>query len=135
MDSRIHSVDEVHVSTLDPVANAPLAISVMARGKVNSTGWTNPRLSHWIYIQPPKDGILDLDFIATAPAGYALYVMCPVCVCFAFPVPSWVRGVRIRSSTNEKEATFKRPKEAPDKDFEGLPLPWPFPWFAPVAKT
>ena len=135
MDSRVYSVDEVHVTSLDLVANEPLVISVMARGKVNSSGWTNPRLSPWIYIAPPEDGVLDLDFMATAPTGYALYVISPICVCFALPVPYWVRGVRIHSSTNKEEAAFKRPRGAPDKDFQGLPGPWPFPWHVPLARS
>jgi len=133
MDSRVYSVEEVRVEGLDVVAGAPLAITVSACGKVNSTGWTNPRLNPWIYIVPPKDGILDLDFTATAPTGYVLFVISPICAGLVFPVPHWVCGVRVHTSTNSMEAKFNRPKEVVDQDFRGLPGPWPFPWHAPSA--
>ncbi|MER9215868.1 hypothetical protein NKI54_28065 [Mesorhizobium sp. M0663] len=134
MQSRVYSVDEVHVESLF-VPNPP-AIAVSAKGTVPTTGWTQPDLAPWSYIAPPKDGILDLDFVATQPTGLVLEVICPISVTKAFQIPAWVLGVRVHSSTNKVEAMIagaKKPSEA-ELAGEGMPLPWPFPWWAPRSK-
>ena len=97
-----------------------------------------PDLSPWMYIKPPADGILDLDFVAEPPSGLVLQVFCKIGVVKAFPVPAWVRGVRVHSSTNSVEAKLKGAPAKPSKAAltgEGYPLPWPFPWWAPKAKA
>lgn len=137
MQSRIYSVDEVHVESLIVIPENPPAIAVSAKGTVLTTGWTQPDLTPWVYIVPPKDGILDLDFVATHPVGLVLQVICPISVTKAFSIPAWVVGVRIHSSTNKVEAKIagaRKPSEA-DITGAGLPLPWPFPWWAPRSKA
>lgn len=133
MDARVYDVEEVHIEALDVMNGAPPAVVVSARGRVNSTGWTNPQLAAWIYIQPPRDGILDLDFIATAPSGLVNFVMSPITVGLAFTVPGWVRGVRIHSSTNKMETLLEEPvaKGKMPEPKRGMPLPWPIPWQTP----
>ena len=135
MDARVYSVEEVHIEALTtPDGEAP-AVVVSARGLVNSTGWTDPKLSPWIYIHPPADGILDLDFTATAPTGFVNFVMCRISIGLAFTVPGWLRGVRIHTATNTQEAMLDGPigKGEWMSAGEGMPLPWPFPWMAPSA--
>ena len=80
MDTRVRSIEDVRIEALNVTDGSPPAVTVSALGKVNSTGWTHPRLGPWIYIDTPKDGILDLDFIATAPAGIVLFVISPISV-------------------------------------------------------
>ena len=136
MQSRIYSVDKVQVEGLIVIRENPPAIAVSAEGWVPTTGWSHPDLTPWIYIVPPKDGILDLDFIATPPTGVVLQVVTKIGVAKAFSVPPWVRGVRVHSSTNKVEALIdgaKQPSEAELKG-EGMPLPWPFPWWVPNAR-
>jgi hypothetical protein len=136
MQSRIYSVENVRVEGLIVIPENPPAIAVSADGWVPTTGWSHPDLSPWVYIVPPKDGILDLDFVATPPTGLVLQVFSRIAVAKAFAVPRWVRGVRVHSSTNSIEALIdgaKPPTEA-DLKGEGMPLPWPFPWWVPHAQ-
>lgn len=133
--SRVYSVDEVHVEGLMVIPDNPPAISVSARGWVPTSGWSHPDLAPWMYIVPPTDGILDLDFVASPPTGLALQVFTRIGVTKAFPVPAWVVGVRVHSSTNSVEDKIGG-AAAPSKEAiagEGMPLPWPFPWWAPKS--
>jgi len=137
MQSRVYTVDEVRVETLIVIPENPPAMAVSARGTVLTTGWTAPVLAPRVYIVPPKDGILDLDFMAEAPTGFSAQVICPISVAMALPIPDWVIGVRVHSSTNAIEAKTSGREKGHKADLaaEGLPLPWPFPWWAPRAKT
>ncbi|MFC3320719.1 hypothetical protein [Mesorhizobium cantuariense] len=133
--SRVYSVDDVHVEGLMVIPENPPAISVSARGWVPTSGWSHPDLAPWMYIVPPKDGILDLDFVATPPTGLVLQVFTRISVTKAFPVPGWVVGVRVHSSTNAVEDKIHgaaAPSPAAISG-EGMPLPWPFPWWAPKS--
>lgn len=134
--SRVYSVDAAHVESLIAIPENPPAIAVSASGWVPTSGWSRPDLSPWMYIQPPDDGILDLDFVAEAPSGIVLQVFSKISVAKSFPIPGWVRGVRIHASTNYVEATLESAATQPEVALmgEGLPLPWPFPWWAPKAK-
>ncbi|ESX30063.1 hypothetical protein X763_29535 [Mesorhizobium sp. LSHC432A00] len=81
------------------------------------------------------DGILDLDLVASQPMGLVLEVITTIGVAKAFPVPAWVVGVRVHSSTNEIEAKIEG-ASVPTKasmSGEGLPVPWPFPWWVPKS--
>jgi hypothetical protein len=101
---------------------------------VPTSGWTCPELAPFVYVTPPADGILDLDFVATAPTGITLQVFTRITVASSFPVPNWVRGVRVHSSTNAREALLGSAlDEKVGLMSDGWPLPWPFPWFVPNA--
>jgi len=143
MDARVYSIDDVRVEALDAV---PLAISVSVAGQVNSTGWTNPRLAPWTYAEPPKDGIIDCDFIANAPTGFVIFVFSPIGLVCSLPVPDWVKGVRIHASSNKLDAILKHTSKAAETSItmndgsmrpsgEGIPGPWPFPWMSPNKKS
>lgn len=133
MQARIYSVELVEVEELIVIPELPRAISMKAVGKATTAGWTAPELALWMYIHPPTDGILDLDFVATAPSGIVIPVLVPICVTVSIPVPPWVIGVRVHAASNEMErkipgaggASIAMPSG------EGLPLPWPFPWWHP----
>ena len=132
--SRVYSVDAAHVESLIVIPENPPAIAVSANGWVPTTGWFRPELSPWMYIKPPDDGILDLDFVAEAPSGIVLQVFSKIAIAKSFSIPSWVRGVRIHTSTNKVEAMLGDASPQVSVMNEGLPLPWPFPWWAPKAK-
>ena len=135
MSSRVYSVDEVHVESLIVIPENPPVIAVSAKGYVPTSGWSHPDLAPWMYIVPPKDGILDLDFVASPPTGWVIQVFSKIGVVKAFPVPYWVRGVRVHSSTNEIEALIEGATQptAAATAMDGWPLPWPFPWWAPKS--
>jgi hypothetical protein len=89
-----------------------------------------------MYIAPPADGILDLDFVATSPTGIALQVISKISVAKTFVVPNWVKGLRVHSSQNKLEALLEEEMSTRGvRSMEGWPLPWPFPWWSPNAKA
>lgn len=133
MQSRIYSVDDVQVEALIVIPERPPAISIYAKGRVNSSGWSRPELLPFVYIAPPADGILDVDFVAEAPTGVALPVISPITVSVSISVPTWLRGVRVHSSTNVQEALLGTPFNSP-LDLRP-PVPWPFPWWTPHAQA
>lgn len=77
----------------------PPQLTVHAIGKVSSSGWTNSVLIPRIYFAQPADGIQDFDFLADAPVGNALWVICPIAGDATVVLEKWVKGVRINSAT------------------------------------
>ncbi|MGO4405249.1 hypothetical protein AB4Z10_13435 [Bosea sp. RAF48] len=136
MSSRVYSVTEVRVQHLMVIPENPPAISVEVKGYTPTSGWQFPELGPWMYIAEPADGILDLDFIATPPTGFVLQVFTPISVTQAFPIPKWVKGVRVHAATNNMVKMFDAPSDAGGIKLmgDGMPLPWPFPWYAPDTK-
>lgn len=129
--SRVYSVESAEVEKLIVIPELPPAILVKVCGTVPTTGWTDPQLSPWIYIVPPKDGILDLDFNARPPTGIVLQVFTTICLSTTLFIPDWVRGVRVHSSTNAIEAKLPGGKNPPEYRQLAPVLPWP--WFVPNA--
>ena len=73
---------------------------------------------------------------ATPPTGLVLQVITKISVTKVMLVSAWVIGVRVHSSTNELEALIAgaaKPTAAALAG-EGMPLPWPFPWWVPKAR-
>ena len=60
----IYSVDQV---TVKIVRTDPPTLILLAEGRVASTGWTDPRLDMRFFALPPRDGVLEYDFIARRP--------------------------------------------------------------------
>lgn len=137
MQSRIYSVEDVRIESLIVVPEHPPMIAVSALGTVATTGWTQPDLAPWMYIVPPRDGILDLDFVATPPTGIVLQVLSKITVVKTFAVPAWLRGVRVHASQNSIERMLETESSSKIAGVaaEGWPLPWPFPWWAPKARA
>jgi hypothetical protein len=139
MVARVYEATEVTVDFTFTEGDFAPALKVFAKGRVNSGGWSNFELGVWSYVLEPKDGILDLDFLGVPPAHGTIVTMgfVNVNVGLVLPVPGWVSGVRIHASRNEIEAILgKALPSAPSPmkpTGEGLPLPWPFPWYIPEA--
>jgi hypothetical protein len=131
MQSRVYSVDEVKIESLIVIPENPPAISVSVLGWVPTTAWSQPDLAAWMYITPPKDGLLDLDFVATAPTGIVIPVFDRIGIVKSMPIPHWVKGVRIHCSTNEMTAVLPGGVSAASSETETVPYPWPWPWWSP----
>jgi hypothetical protein len=101
-------ITEVNLALLE---SFPPQLQITVFGTVPSTGWKNPVLIPYTYIQAPPDGIYDFDFGATPPEGVAAQVISPIRVSMLFPADG-VKGVRIHSSTNVKVALLE-PEMAP----------------------
>ena len=131
MRARVFSVGAVFC---DILKSKPPVLWVVAGGQVPSLGWTKPELSPWIYIRPPADGILDLDFSAESPSGFSGGVMTPIITSDVFMrVPTWVKGVRVHASSNSMEA-MPGSSSGMAPAGEGMPLPWPFPWYVEIKE-
>jgi len=136
MQSRIYSIEQVKIENLIVIPEQPPAIAVSASGSVTTSGWSQPDLAPWMYITPPRDGILDLDFVATPPTGIVLQVISRISVVKTFAVPAWLKGVRVHSSQNQVEALLEGEMSTRGvTPMEGWPLPWPFPWWSPNARA
>lgn len=85
---------------------------ITASAQVPTPGWTEPELAPYIYIQPPRDGIYDFDFIALPPSGPVPQVLSHIEVKHVVdPVPSDLLGVRVHGRTNSVEARRERAVE------------------------
>jgi hypothetical protein len=131
MRARVYSVDTVlfHLVKVNPIN--PSILVVVAHGKVPSSGWSDPSLTPFIYIAPPSDGILDLDFSAEAPVPgtNAVPALLPITATLAMAVPAWVKGVRVHASSNVMKGTDGPALSQLDsgKELSGGDLnPWPW---------
>lgn len=141
---KVYEVTGVLATVSDAVPDAPPTITVTATGRVNSGGWSNAELSAVVYIVPPADGIQTFDFIAVMPPDGTIVSMGFVDVSATVSgfMPPWVKGVRVHSSTNTEVFMIENlppVAEAPEVTAptqsmttgDGMPLPWPFPWYTP----
>lgn len=76
-------------------------VLVLAVGKVNTSGWSDIRLSPRFYVTPPADGFWDFDLYGDAPAGMVLQVILPVHAEGIFAAPSWLKGIRVHAENNQ----------------------------------
>jgi hypothetical protein len=93
---------EVHEVRCEIAAGAARSLTVFAKGEVNSSGWTEPRLEPHVYVAPPEDGIQGFDFVAQEPDGLRFWATEFVTAEYAAPCESWVKGVRIHAQGSEK---------------------------------
>lgn len=101
MKKLILGIKNIQLSILK--SNPPkLAITVM--GVVPTSGWQNPELIEYVYVQPPPDGIYDFDFVAEEPQGKTMQVLTPILVSHIWEgVVEDIKGVRIHSSRGKIE--------------------------------
>lgn len=135
MLSKIYRINTVDIGTTFAADGAVPALTISANGDVNSGGWSTPTLSPWSCTVPPSDGLLDLDFLAAPPPAGVIVTQgfVPIRAHLVLPVPAWVRGVRVHAAQNSVESYLPQPLATAPTPAEGLPLPWPFPWFRPLA--
>lgn len=122
MQMRIYSVDQVDLS-LEEGKTKNLQVSSVGRSP--TSGWSNPALVAHIYVQPPKDGVQDFDFVAVPPAPDAIVlpVLTPITadhVLIDIDVDNYwapglaLTGVRCHATANSKEAKIQQ-------DVDGMP--------------
>ncbi|AMS17582.1 hypothetical protein A3218_25990 [Pseudomonas chlororaphis] len=95
----ILKVLDIHLSLLK---SNPPQLHILAHGLVGSTGWTNPRLQPRFYIDFPRDGIQDFDFVADPPQGISIFPICPITASEYWENPPLdkLKGVRVHSANN-----------------------------------
>jgi hypothetical protein len=104
--ANVWMVDKVEIAILK---SNPPKLSITATGRVQTAGWTNPKLSQVMYVMPPPDGIQGFMFSATAPKGTPAQVISPIsATAIMDDLSSWVRGVRVHGASNTKEALLSK---------------------------
>lgn len=105
---KIARIDSVSVTY---IKKNPPQLKIEAKGQAASMGWTNPTLSPRVYIQPPPNGIYVYDFVATPPTGIVPQVLTPISAELVLTeIPKGMKGVRVYSKSNSKEAKLEGPK-------------------------
>jgi len=156
MDAMVLAVDSV---VFNQTKSQPPLLLLQAKGRVNTGGWSNGRLSPHVYINSPNDGIWDFSFIATMPSGPAIQVLSAIDSSLVMlSMPEWCKGVRVHGSTNSIETSTVSAALAPDGlvVMNRVPFPWdgfatatertalvafeggapqPFPWAASLPDT
>ncbi len=98
---KIHTVSSVTLAVLD---TNPRKMLISAVGQVVSSGWNDPQLAEYSSTQPPGDGLIDFDFLASPPSGAALPALYPIIAHFVWDGPmNQVRGVRVHAASNHLE--------------------------------
>lgn len=103
MQAQVHSVESIFYNINK---KNPPEVVICAIGEVPTSGWTNGKLTPWMYVVPPEDGIQDFSFIANAPLDISLSVITPITGGITWVQSDWMKGIRIHSSTNSIEVKF-----------------------------
>jgi hypothetical protein len=94
----VYSVESVELSVIKTL---PPQLAITAHGTARTPGYTDPKLVGVIYKQPPPDGIYEFSFSATPPGGIVAQVLTPIDAYTELsPMPSGLKGVRVRAATN-----------------------------------
>lgn len=102
MTQRVYSVSCVEIAV---VKTDPLGLSIHVEGDVSTPGWTGFALNHYVYVNPPADGIYEADMVAVPPPG-GIQVITP----FTYdetlaPFPeAHLKGLKVYSGTNSVTA-------------------------------
>lgn len=80
---------------------------IVAEGEAISSGWTNPRLIPYSFMQPPKDDIWNFTFVADAPDGNVPQVITSIRVEYLMGMFEVFDGARVHAATNSMESTIR----------------------------
>lgn len=83
----------------------PPVFSILAKGDVNTGGWSQPELRRTS--GPLVDGVIELDFIAVPPAGPSTDVITPIEVKSEVEDLGNVRGISVRAQNNTLTTIFE----------------------------
>jgi hypothetical protein len=97
------SILEIAEVNLFVLKSFPSQLQIVASGIAPTSGWSNPQLVPYTYVQAPPDGIYDFDFVATPPQDIVAEVITPIRAQYIWPIfPQELSGVRIHTSTNSQ---------------------------------
>lgn len=96
---KVYSISALSIQV---VKTDPPGLSVHVEGDVSTPGWSEFALQHYVYVQPPPDGIYEADVVGAPPEGPTPDVITPF-----FHSETWIRfpqehlkGLRVHSGTN-----------------------------------
>lgn len=104
--AKVYSVSclNIHVVKTDPPG-----LVVHVEGEVSTPGWSDFALQHFVYVQPPPDGIYEADLVATPPGGMTPQVITPFAhdeTWMGFPIEH-LKGLTVHSGTNKVTAMLE----------------------------
>ena len=123
--AKLPRIDNVELKGLVPDSETSPNLRITVSGRVFTSGWTNPELGAWIYLDKPADGILRFDFIAAPPPSYSGPLATPIAASVDILVPEWAKGVEVYSASGSVVELFET---FPIPHGDGPPTPWPWPW-------
>lgn len=100
------------ITDIGVLDGAPPGLTISVAGVVGAPGWRAPRLVPRHHDRPPGDGLHEFDFLALPPARAETQHPVPITAeGMLFPLPDWVRGVRIhaRAGTLTRRFSTRRP--------------------------
>lgn len=71
---KVYEITHVRLTVL---RTNPPSLSIAVEGNLSTPGYTDFALSHWVYIDPPADGIYDANMVAAPPTGIVQQVITP----------------------------------------------------------
>jgi len=94
----------LEVTTIDTVIKEsfPPQVQSTVYGTVPSTGWLQPHLAPYTYVQAPPHGIYEFDFVAFPAQGGAVKVIATIRSILMWP--QGALGIRVYASTNAQES-------------------------------
>jgi len=103
MTQRVYSVSGLNIQI---VKTNPLGLAIQVEGEVSTPGWTGFALSHYVYVNPPADGIYEADMMGVPPSGNVIQVITPFCHDETWaPFPEeHLKGLKVYSATNSVTA-------------------------------
>lgn len=110
----VYAVDHVQLTLLK---SNPPSLVISASGRTTSSGWSNGRLSRYVYIVPPADRVQEFDFVATPPAPDQIVLPVLTAITAEFSIGPFdeanfwgpgmpLLGVRVYAATNSKTSLF-----------------------------
>jgi hypothetical protein len=100
--AQVYEITDLHVGVLE---SFPPQLDITVRGMVLSSGWTNPQLRPYTYVQAPPDGVYDFDFVATPPMQPSHKDKTRIRLHLILP-GGGMNGIRIHAMQNSKEVIF-----------------------------
>ncbi|MFZ1321422.1 MAG: hypothetical protein WAT71_07685 [Ignavibacteria bacterium] len=99
MRTKIYKIISIELNILK---TKPPTLEILANGKTNTSGWSNPELVARQYKKEPDDGIYDYDFVAKKPEDISADVITPIDIKeITRRIPQI--GVRIHAESNSLE--------------------------------
>jgi hypothetical protein len=101
-ERHVFTVERVHIDLLEC---EPPQLWLRADGTTMTPGYSAPRLRPRVHAEPPADGILEFDFVASPPDDDVRLANTPVRAAYRLDgAPEWLRGARVHAEVNRRSA-------------------------------
>lgn len=99
--TKVYTVETVQLS----IGSVTGRVRILTAGSVRTSGWSDPELID--KPNPPKDGNIHLDFVASAPTGMVFQAITPISADRTLQAHPGTFCIVVHAETNEiKECTL-----------------------------